>query len=174
MWVCAAAVQQLVLFFLYTSIVSRPVEFVKWPVAADRSHLVHPEAPGCRVFRRAVPPPLGGALVCVGWGVGGGVLSSGGLRWRATRSNAPLSPLYTVITWFNLLLFVYSNFERFLYFSSYYLLNEPVWVVFSCHISLHSLEQVNDLYVEWYIHPPDCLLPLYSWEHWLHLVRDAI
>ena len=103
--VCAAALQLLVLFFLYTSIVSRPVEFVKWPVAADRSHqggnVPDPEW----VFRRAVPPPLGGALVCVEYGVGGGELSSGGLRWRATRSNAPLSPLYTVITWFNLLLF---------------------------------------------------------------------
>ena len=87
------------------------------------------------VFRRAVQPPLGGALVCVGYGVGGGELSRGGLRWRATRSNSHLSPLCTDITWFNLLLFVYSNFERFLYFSSYYLLNEPVWVVFSCHIS---------------------------------------
>ena len=33
---CAAAMQQLVLFFLYTSIVSRPVEFVKWHGAATR------------------------------------------------------------------------------------------------------------------------------------------
>jgi len=46
---CAAALQLLVSVFLYTSIVSRPVEFVKWPVAADRSHLVHPEAPGFAV-----------------------------------------------------------------------------------------------------------------------------
>ena len=92
-------------FFLYTSIVSRPVEFVNWPVAADRSHqggnVPDPEW----VFWRAVQPLLGGALVCVGWGVGGGVLSSGGLRWRATRSNSHLSPLCTDITWFNLLLF---------------------------------------------------------------------
>ena len=36
--VCAAALQLLVSVFLYTSIVPRPVEFVKWPVAADRSH----------------------------------------------------------------------------------------------------------------------------------------
>ena len=36
--VCAAALQLLVSVFLYTSIVPRPVEFVKWPVATDRSH----------------------------------------------------------------------------------------------------------------------------------------
>ena len=40
----------------------------------------YPEAAWNGVFRRAVPPPLGGALVCVGYGVGGGELSSGGLR----------------------------------------------------------------------------------------------
>ena len=77
---CATALQLLVSVFLYTSIVPRPVEFVKWPGAATR---VHPEArpaPWSGVLWRAVPPPLGGALVCVGWGVGGGVLSSGGLR----------------------------------------------------------------------------------------------
>ena len=31
---CAAALQLLVSVFLYTSIVPRPVEFVKWPFAA--------------------------------------------------------------------------------------------------------------------------------------------
>ena len=77
---CAAALQQLVLFFLYTSIVPRPVEFVKWPFAATLRECDPPEASLEWVFRRAVQPPLGGALVCVGWGVGGGVLSSGGLR----------------------------------------------------------------------------------------------
>ena len=40
----------------------------------------YPEAAWNGVLWRAVPPPLGGALVCVGYGVGGGELSSGGLR----------------------------------------------------------------------------------------------
>jgi len=76
-WCVPAAVQQLVLFFLYTSIVPRPVEFVKWPgVWTQISQLIGVYG----VLRRAVGCRCGGALMCVGYGVGGGELSSGGLR----------------------------------------------------------------------------------------------
>ena len=40
----------------------------------------YPEMCVTVVLWRVIPPPRGGALVCVGWGVGGGELSSGGLR----------------------------------------------------------------------------------------------
>ena len=40
----------------------------------------YPEAAWNGVLWRAVPPPLGGALVCVTLGVGGGVLIPCGLR----------------------------------------------------------------------------------------------
>ena len=77
MCAAAAALQLLVSFFLYTSIVPRPVEFVKWPFAATLEGMYLTQKSYSSVLFTAV---LGGALVCVGWGVGGGVLSSGGLR----------------------------------------------------------------------------------------------
>ena len=72
------------------------------PTAATREGMYLTQKSYSSVLFTAV---LGGALVCVRYGVGGGELSSGGLRWRATRSNSHLSPLCTDITWFNLLLF---------------------------------------------------------------------
>ena len=46
MWVCAAALQLLVSVFLYTSIVPRPVEFVKWPGTAQSDPQKRVRRPG--------------------------------------------------------------------------------------------------------------------------------
>ena len=71
---CAAAMQQLVLFFLYTSIVSRPVEFVKWHGAATRFTQILPWWPlgmGCC----GVPFRLRLVALWYVWGMGWVVVS---------------------------------------------------------------------------------------------------
>lgn len=78
MWGCAAALQQLASVQTLHEYCTTACQVCQ---VVHRKYLVRPVKLLAAVCsRRAVPPLLGGALVCVGWGMDVGGLRGGGLR----------------------------------------------------------------------------------------------
>ena len=92
---CAAALQLLVSFFLYTSIVSYITAFVKWPVAADRSHQGGNVASPEYVFQRVVYRSSWWRFGLCGVGCGWWCVERRWIKMTCiTQQYAPIPPLH--------------------------------------------------------------------------------